>query len=84
MIIHIFSVNIFTAEFVEIPSNISVQDVGLHSNQKRGSGCIETEYMKRIYKKWILIQHRNMEYESIEKENNMTAIPDSGMFHSRL
>ena len=46
MIIHIFSVNIFTAEIVEILSYISVKNVGLHSNQRRGSGSIETEYMK--------------------------------------
>ena len=46
MIIHIFSVKIFTAEIVEIPSYISVQNVGLHSNHKRGSGSIETGYMK--------------------------------------
>ena len=41
-------------------------------------------YYLSLLKMWILLQHRNMEYESIEKGNHVTAIQDSGMFSFKV
>ena len=89
MIIHIFSVKIFTAEIVEIPSNISVQNESIEKENMYTFSQYTllldfSTYYLSLLKMWILLQHMNMEYESIEKGNHVTAVQDSGGFHSKL